>query len=199
MKKVISIVLVCIMALGGLSSFAFANEEVVNAEEVVGEVKIVDEVEVLTEDVIKEMEEGINVDIKDEEEVEKEFNNYRILKDEFKVLQQERKVTRGLLRDTAVKMVKIAALKEKARIKGEEGKLEIAKVIEKEIKVFKKIIDRIRIEKHELWKEFKVQVKEGKVKEAEKTLRKIIVAKKLINENLKHILRFMDIEIEVLN
>lgn len=196
MKKISLLLTVCIIAIGTLGGTAFAaGGPSVNGEQ---EVVTVGE-EVTLEEAIAQMEDQIEGDLANEEGIQGECVNYVQLRDEFKVLQRQREETRELLKNIAVRRVKIAALKEKARIRGERVKLEVAGIIEKEIKVFKGIIHRLRMEKHGLWEEFKSDIRQGNIDRAEKTIRKIILTKMLINENLKHMLRFMEIEIEVLN
>lgn len=200
MKKILSLMLVCVLAFGVLGGTVFAAEEDVIVADVQEEaVLTADEEKVIMEQAIEEMEFEMEADLADEEVIEEECADYCQLKDEFRILNEQRKVKRELLKDVAIKRIRIAVLKEKARIKEEFVRLETAGIIEKEIKVFNKIIHRVRVEKHGLWEEFKAQIGEGNIDGAEKTLKKIILTKMLINENLRHMMRFMEIEIEVLN
>ncbi|MFZ5968243.1 MAG: hypothetical protein ACOYVK_13850 [Bacillota bacterium] len=188
MKKLVALLLVSFLAFGAVGSPVFANEDLAIEEEVF-----------VVEEEIEIMEEEITADIQEEEVMEAVYGTYKQLKDEFRALYAERKITRELTKEIAKDRVKVAALKEKARIKGEDHKLKAANLVEKEIKVFKTAIERIRKEKHELWSTFKEQIRNGKIDQAENTLKKIVVSKKLINENLKHIHRLLEKEIQILN
>lgn len=190
MKKIFMLIMVSMLTVGLLGGTALAANPV-NA--------VVMEEGLPIEPALENLETEVLADAVDESRFERECISYEQLKDEFIILQGQRKITADLAKELAVKRVKIAALKEKARILGQEHKLVLAGLIEKEIKVFTNIVDEIREKKHHLWQDFWNEIEAGEIDKAEKTLGKIIVTKKLINENLRHISRLMTREIEILN
>lgn len=183
MKKMLSLGLVLVMVVSMMAvSFADVTEGNGMILEEVTEDVLFDEV---ADDMIREAQEA-------------SLSRHGLYEDEFRLLYQERQKTKDLVQVIDVKRVEIAVLKEVAKENGEFVKLRKAALIEEEVQLLKGVIEKIQAEKEEFWQTFKVQIIKGQFLEAEKTLKKIVVAKKAINLNLTGINHLLTREIIVL-
>ncbi len=147
MKKMLAFLLAGTMMVGSLGVTSFADE-VTDADPVVDEAieEILEEIGDLdvsdlddeaVEDVVEDLMDDIDDEEAEEEEIARNYFHNRF-SDEFRKLYNERQETKRVKSSINEKRVKVAALKERARIKGEYWKLERAEFVEKEIKILKK-------------------------------------------------------------
>lgn len=189
MKKLV-IVLMGILILS--TGAVFADEVIVSPiDEEVQELEL--------EEIIDEMDESADLEAVYEEEMSLTYHSFDQFKDEFRRLTEARIEGATLRAENRVKNALIKSLKFRANIRGNTHKLEVANFIEKEINVIHRINEKIIAEKADAWIAFQDLIQEGNYDDAEFTLKKIIVIKKMINENLKVIQTYLDLEITVLN
>lgn len=205
MKKIIMVLMAMMILTTGAVFADELNEETLvddivleEVEDIIEDIIIVDE-EADLEEVIEEMDEALLEDEMLDEQMEESYKGYKTFKDEFLKLTEERLESHNLRGENKVKTTTIKVLKRKAELSGQNYKLEVAKVLEREIKVIHSMNDRIIDEKANLWDRFEDQVNDGSFEKAENTLKKIVLLKTLINENLDHIQDYLDLEIKILN
>ena len=207
MKKMLAFLLAGTMVVGSLGVTSFADE-VTDTDPLVEEAieEILEEIEDLdltvledeeVEEIVEEISDDVDAEETEEEEIARNFFHNRFT-DEYRKLVKERKETRRLVDSIKDKKVKISALKTQARMEGKYGKLQRAELVEKEVRVLKKAIDHLRDRKANQWDNFKTYFRAGNYTKAENTLKKIVAAKILINDNLKGINNLLTKEINVL-